>query len=260
MPRRLSTSSSPTPLAYFYRQYWQFLVYVVVGTLLIVGIFLIFSLPKGFVLSPHTALLPQREFLVGELYYSPELVSNLSTESSQNLFNKDTQLTSQLRFVGMAGIIDAQHIVTAAHIITDESGYYYFYNQELAWQLLDNWEVYPQRELAFGTFKDFESQNILGYQVPIATQLGRDEELTVWTKKQAKLHVSHPVVGELEKEISLQQAWGEVKLESLPVIELKATNRLGDSGSPLFNQAGELVGVLVGVDLHDEHTSYGVRL
>ena len=82
----------------------------------------------------------------------------------------------------------------------------------------------------------------------------------MWTKKQTKLHVSHPVVGELEKEISLQQAWGEVKLESLPVVELKATNRLGDSGSPLFNQAGELVGVLVGVDLHDEHTSYGVRL
>lgn len=248
---------SPQRLIYqhFVQQYFQILTYIIIGSLFIVGlVFCLLTLRKIF-----TEFSRQRQekltyqLLIGNIYYSDSLLTDFSTVSVQNLFNND--VNEKLRLVGAAVIFDQQHLLTAAHLL-NQNGYYYFFNETLSWQPLVDWQIYRERDLAFGTLKDFKSANNYSRYLKIASTLQIGEELQTWVRRNHHWQSSQPVVSDLSKTISLQQAWGEMQVLSLPVVAVKATNRLGDSGSPVFNQAGAIVGILVGVDLADETVSY----
>lgn len=258
LPKNKSTK--PSVYQHFIQQYFQIITYIIIGSLFIAGlVFGLLTFQKIF-----TSFAKQRQeklthqLLIGNIYYSESLLTDFSSDSLQNLFNSN--FDEQLRLVGTAVIFDNQHLLTAAHLLNNHEGYYYFYNESLSWQPLTDWQIYRERDLAFGTFKDFKSVEKYSQYLKIASDLSLGESLQTWVKRGRQWQASYPVVSELSRMISLQQAWGEMQVASLSVVAVKASNRLGDSGSPVFNQAGELVGVLVGVDLEDETISYLSRL
>jgi hypothetical protein len=67
-------------------------------------------------------------------------------------------------------------------------------------------------------------------------------------------------VQQREQTIKLQATWGEVKNAEMKVIAIESENTLGDSGTGVFNEWGELIGVVVGVGVEDEHVTYAVQL
>lgn len=253
-------SAKPSVYQYFIQQYFQIITYIIIGSLFVAGlVFGLLTFQKIF-----TSFAKQRQeklthqLLIGNIYFSENSLTEFSSDGLQNLFNSN--IDESLRLVGSAVIFDSKHLLTAAHLLNNQVGYYYFYNDVLSWQPLTDWQIYRERDLAFGTFKDFKSETKYSQYLTIASDLRLGEGLQTWVKRGQHWQPSYPVVSELSRTIALQQAWGEMQVASLSVVAVKANNRLGDSGSPVFNQAGELVGILVGVDLEDETISYLSRL
>jgi hypothetical protein len=93
-------------------------------------------------------------------------------------------------------------------------------------------------------------------QMALVTELVEGQRVWMLVGKGEELARLEGEVVEREKVITLMTTWGEVKNERMQVAAVKMENTLGDSGSPVFSEKNELVGVLVGVDLEDETLTY----
>jgi S1-C subfamily serine protease len=241
-------------------KYFQLLGYILTAVILIsVGFFIAAGDWRGFLagINKQPELDDPIEILVGEILFTTEVLPALPSGERTVWLNSARQ-SSGLRKVGMGLVFDDSHIVTAAHVV-ESPGSYYFYNPGVTIVQLQSFEAYKERDLAFGTFSDRWSLKVPN-NIILANEISQGEIAQMWVSGDTGLKHIEGVITQKEKQISLQQAWGETQVSSLNVVEMRASNNLGDSGSPVFNQKGEVIGLVVGVDLEDLYLTYITRL
>jgi hypothetical protein len=197
------------------------------------------------------------ESLVGEIYFGTN--AGGGGKSVQELFGVGYP-ADDLRRVGIGLILSSKQLVTANHVMGKQQGSYYFFNESFGWNKIDSFESVPDRDIAFGTFWDEMPQKVPNELIQFADKVEEGEEVYMWVHDGQKMQKIVGKVLTTNKMIMLQQTWGEIQNVSLETIEVRAENNLGDSGSPIFNWKAEVIGIVVGVDLQDEMTTYVVRL
>jgi hypothetical protein len=196
------------------------------------------------------------ETLVGGIYFS---VDEGGGNSVQKLFAGEYP-ADNLRRVGIGLILNSGRLVTANHVVDKEQGSYYFFNESFGWNKIDDFESVPDMDIAFGTFWDKMSQKVPNGLISFAEEVEEGETVYMWVHDGERMQKIGGKILTVNKMIVLQQSWGEIQNVNLETVEVKAENTLGDSGSPVFNWKGEVIGIIVGVDLKDEMITYVVRL
>ena len=162
---------------------------------------------------------------------------------------------------GHALLSEDKRVWTAAHVVPTETELY-FYNQYVGLLAIKDWYIDVNYDLAAGELTAESVQNLSNFdQISSTTGDSLPAEGThvlTWSATDNAPTLVHGNIARYGKKISLQEAWGEVRQNQLEVIELTMDNTLGDSGSPVWTGDGRLVGLIVGVDLADEHTTYVV--
>lgn len=154
---------------------------------------------------------------------------------------------------GRAVLLDGKTVLTVAHNLQEQEKYA-FYNENLGWQELGEWQIDAAHDLAQANLQ--ESQVVTSLK--LAEVIIPDEPVYMWYELAKGGKINGNVV-QPQRTIQLQRAWGEVADEDLEVVGVAMDNNLGDSGAGVFNVRGELIGLVVAVDLHDTALSYVVR-
>ena len=151
------------------------------------------------------------------------------------------------RILGRAVMLDGQTVVSAAHVMSRPD--LFFYHEQLGL-----WPVLPIRsdlahDLAGGHINSLTTLPAL----PIALRVASGVAVLAY------LDDDQPVSGRVIKglhTLALQETWGNIRYPQISVWPVRLEANLGDSGGAVFNARGELLGILVGVDIDDLTLSY----
>jgi len=157
--------------------------------------------------------------------------------------------------VGMAVRTGDQTVWTAAHVVAG-AGDWWFYAPADGYLPLRIESTAPAHDLARGRLDDELSFPELPRAITVST--GEPVFMRGWTGDAWEM-VAGTII-DPDGEITLRESWGEVRQERVPVLVVRLDNTLGDSGAPVVNARGELIGLLVAVDLDDESVSYVARV
>lgn len=163
--------------------------------------------------------------------------------------------SGETKMTEMGVLVDGETVLTAAHVAS-KSGELYFSRLGYSPVLLGEQERDQERDLVWIRVTSQPLQTI----VRVAQLLESGEEVYVWIYQDEEWQKVKGTVMDTAWPIQLQQAWGEVLTSQTQAVRIKMENNLGDSGMPVWNNRGELVGVLVGVDLEDLNVSYVMRV
>lgn len=200
------------------------------------------------------------QFLLGEIVEqpkNPEKIVNFDEVSDEKvgviLEKIDEKSINQ---VGFGLLINDQQVLIPAHILKSGKDYFFYNN------------VFDKREIGV---KVFERQSdlavgLLSESVAVKTlpkwarEIKLNEEVWLWINEEKTLKRVEGKIVNLAKKIKLQKPWGEISIAEINLIEVEVKSNLGDSGGAVFNQVGEVIGLLVGVDVEHENIGYIMRV
>jgi len=156
--------------------------------------------------------------------------------------------------LGVGVLVTDKRVMSAAHVLTGAQARAFYRPGREALPLEDVAHD-DGRDLAWASV---EEQDGMG-DVQIASEVSDGEPVYMWLYQDGDWQRETGEVSNSSAAIQLRQTWGEVVADSVEVVSVVMENNLGDSGAPVWNENGELVGILIGVDLEDVRVSYVVR-
>ena len=253
-------------------KYWQFTGYVLGVVLLVAGGFYIwthwqdlyqlaFTTPAGDVITRQTlqlekALKAQQNPRLGRVLQLKEGGAwQGKADKNGQIFLTERQVRRTFEHLGFGVLTETTKVLTAAHVLKGSEPKY-FYNDMVGLLALDKIEAYEASDQAIVTVENSVEMEPL----PRSQDLRLDQKVHMWTNK---AYIPQRVDGEifdLDKTVTLQDAWGDDNIQQTEVVIVQIENNLGDSGGPVFDENEALVGILVGLDLNDASLSYITRV
>lgn len=253
-------------------KYLQFTGYVLGVALLLVGGFyavthwqelteLAFKTPSGETITKQTlqlekALKAQQNPRVGRIMKLKDggAWQGKADKNGQIILN-ERQVRRKFEHLGFGVLTETTKVLTAAHVLRGSEPKY-FYNDTVGLLALNDFEVREASDQATVTVDNSVEMEPLA----LADDPRLDQKVHMWTNDSYLPQRVDGEIFDLDKVVTLQDAWDSDNVQQIKVVIVQIENNLGDSGGPVFDEKDALVGILVGLDLNDASLSYITRV